>query len=203
MSNHKSEVCPECGFRFQCICSEIPKVTTSWHLALLTHPNELNRDTNTGKLLHRALTNSSVHIWDRVNPPASLIEMINSGDYQPVVLYPSDKSVSLSSLTQKDALQDPPYLFIILDGTWQEAKKMINKSPWLKELASVHLERTLKSEYKLRKNQEDGNLCTYEVGSHLISSFAKNKENYLDRFFNYYISVFNADKSGHKYRYSH
>ncbi|QSA20154.1 DTW domain-containing protein, partial [Vibrio furnissii] len=29
--------------------------------------------------------------------------------------------------------------FILLDGTWQEAKKMERKSPWLKDLPRVAL----------------------------------------------------------------
>lgn len=192
------EPCPNCGLKHQCICQQIPQIQTDWHIALLTHPNERYRDTNTGKLLHRSLVNSSIHTWDRLTPPASLIEMIESLDYQPVVLYPSNTSMAFNAFCASDT--HLPILFILLDGTWQEARKMINKSQWLKTLTSVHLSDNLKSEYKLRRNQKDGNLCTYEVGTQLAKYFNENHSEEMSRFFNYYLPVFNADKSGHKYK---
>ena len=46
-----AQPCPHCGFQFNCICSLLPKLSSEHSLMLLMHPNELTRDTNTGKLL--------------------------------------------------------------------------------------------------------------------------------------------------------
>ncbi|WED21764.1 DTW domain-containing protein [Vibrio sp. JC009] len=198
-SPKKPEPCTGCGFRYQCICPLIPGLDPDWHLALLTHPNELTRDTNTGKLLEKILTNCQIHIWDRVNPPKELLQQISSGEYQPILLFPTEESIPLDEYTGKSA-PTKPYLFIILDSTWQEAQKMLRKSPWIQALPAVHFSGELESGYQLRRNQKKGNLCTFEVGVELIKILNGKKETEkLTEFFNHYLSVFSADKSGHEY----
>ncbi len=58
--------------------------------------------------------------------------------------------------------------FIILDGTWQEAGKIYNKSPYLKEMRTFTLKSKNKSVYNLRRNQKDGGLCTAECVIELL-----------------------------------
>lgn len=60
--------------------------------------------------------------------------------------------------------------FIVLDATWQEARKMERKSPWLADVR-VHLTTDHVSAYRLRRNQQPGNLCTLEVGLMLLRHF--------------------------------
>ncbi|MBM7074478.1 DTW domain-containing protein [Shewanella sp. 202IG2-18] len=50
----------------------------------------------------------------------------------------------------------------MLDGTWQEAQKIFNKSPYLKELPKVKIETSTESIYQLRRNQRGNGLCTAE-----------------------------------------
>ena len=52
--------------------------------------------------------------------------------------------------------------YIIIDGTWQEAQKIYNKSPYLKNLPTVRVEASQKSVYTLRRNQKENGLCTAE-----------------------------------------
>ncbi|MGV8836132.1 DTW domain-containing protein, partial [Cellvibrio sp.] len=51
---------------------------------------------------------------------------------------------------------------ILLDATWQEARKMFNKSPYLKNLPRAHINPRQISQYQLRRNQPEGGLCTAE-----------------------------------------
>lgn len=196
----KPEPCPGCGLSFQCLCTLIPKLNSKTEIILLTHPNEMLRDTNSGKIVSQTLNNCSTFIWDRKQPDAELLRRINSKDKRVLLLFPSEKSRSLEQVDDKAADQSE-FLFIILDSTWQEAKKMLNKSEWLKDIATVHLTTDRPSAYSLRKNQQPGNLCTCEVAIELLSQLGQTTEAMqLSGYFQHYFSVFKADKSGHKYK---
>lgn len=56
-----------------------------------------------------------------------------------------------------------PSQVVILDATWQEARKMLRQSPYLKTAARVSLPPLMpESAFILRRNQQEGGLCTAE-----------------------------------------
>lgn len=194
--------CPKCGFRFQCVCHLWPTINSPLSLVIISHPNELNRATNTGKLLQHSLANCRTFIWDRKQPDSELLACLKESTKIPLVLFPSNDSIELNSIVSKHSHTDiyDNYQFVILDATWQEASKMMRKSPWLNELTKVHLTSTKLSRYSLRRNQQPGHLCTYEVGIELLSLLEDHHDaNTLSDFFLHYLAVFKADKSGHKF----
>ncbi len=193
-----SQPCPDCGFRFNCICSMVPKLTSEQSLMLLMHPNELSRDTNTGKLLQQCQLNVEHAIWDRKQPPKALVERLADTNLYPVLLFPGENSLTLAQVTQQSQQQSKKPLFIILDATWQEARKMINKSRWLEDLPMMGLSTQGDSEYQLRRNQQQGNLCTFEVAAQLLGQLGEeNNQQQMQSFFARYLATFQADKSGH------
>lgn len=192
--------CPHCLLQHQCVCEWLPKTQAPLHIALLMHENELDRETNTGKWLLQSLATSSAHVWKRTEPCTNLMALMASQEYDPYLLFPSDKSIDISEIKrqQEQATTNSTPLFIILDGTWQEAKKMLRKSPWLQGLPQVHLEPTRVSTYQLRRNQQQGHLCTLEVCCELLDAVGEpNSSEQLLVFFEHYMQVFKADKSGH------
>ncbi|MEZ9644619.1 tRNA-uridine aminocarboxypropyltransferase [Vibrio sp. 10N.222.51.C8] len=195
MSNQQA--CHGCSFTHQCICHLIPSVASQIDLVLLTHENELSRDTNTGKLLQQSLDQCQSIVWQRKTPPAELIALLDDKTRQPFLLFPSDQSVECQQAVMTQAQSRKP-LFIILDGTWQEAKKMLNKSSWLQAVPQVHLDITSESSYTLRRNQDSGHLCTCEVGIELLKSLGESESaKLIDDYYQHYLKVFHADKCGH------
>ena len=67
----------------------------------------------------------------------------------------------LSSPVTKATIEEYENI-IIIDSTWQEAKKIFNHSPYLKNAPQFTLKTTNDSLYKLRANQPKGGLCTIE-----------------------------------------
>ena len=195
MSNQQA--CSGCGFTHQCICHLIPSVESQIDLVLLTHENELSRDTNTGKLLQQSLKQCESFVWQRKTPPADLIALLEDETRQPFLLFPSEESMECQQAVLNEASNQKP-LFIILDGTWQEAKKMLNKSPWLQPIPQVHLGITSESSYTLRRNQNSGHLCTCEVGVELLKTLGEDEPaRLINDYYQHYLKVFQADKSGH------
>ena len=56
-------------------------------------------------------------------------------------------------------------LFILLDATWTEARKMFRKSPYLTHLPVLSLQTGQLSRYRLRRAARDDHLCTSEVAA--------------------------------------
>jgi DTW domain-containing protein YfiP len=137
---------------------------------LLTHERELLRPSNTGVLAQSVAPEIVERIvWARNAPHPFLLDAINHENT--VLLYPVD-----------DADESPIESFeniILLDATWQEARKMFNKSPYLKSLPRAHLKPQQTSQYQLRRNQPDGGLCTAECVVEIL--IAKNHIDIAER----------------------
>ncbi|KGY11034.1 hypothetical protein NM22_17835 [Vibrio tubiashii] len=190
--------CPRCLLTHQCVCSLLPAIKAPFHLALLTHENELTRDTNTGQWLNKSLSSASVHIWQRTQLCQKLKAMLGDEQYQAYLLFPSEESQPIADANHQTAINNKQPLYIVLDATWQEAKKMLRKSPWLLELPHVHINPTHDSRYQLRRNQQAGHLCTLEVGCELLKQVGCGKQaDHLLTFFDHYMLAYKADKSGH------
>ncbi|KHT60513.1 hypothetical protein RJ45_23375 [Photobacterium gaetbulicola] len=188
--------CPRCGFHHNCICHAEPALGCPHPFILLTHPKEMGKDTNTGQLMERSLAHCQRQIWDRVNPPQALLGMLADPKYQPWLLFPGDDTVPAIPFR---ATEGKTPLFILLDATWQEARKMIRRSPWLATLPRLALGPETDSAYTLRRNQQAGNLCTCEAGIALLETTGFGQDaNQLQQYFNHFLAVFHAEKSGHK-----
>lgn len=59
-------------------------------------------------------------------------------------------------------------LFIMLDGTWPEARKMFRKSPYLDNLPVISVDLSRLSAYRLREAHAEGQYCTAEVAIALL-----------------------------------
>lgn len=188
--------CPRCGFKHNCICHAEPALSCPHAFILLTHPKEMGKDTNTGQLMERSLPHCQRQMWDRVNPPQALLDLLDDPQYQPWLLFPGDDTMPAKPFRNEP---DKIPLFILLDATWQEARKMIRRSPWLATLPRLELTPNADSSYALRRNQQPGNLCTCEAGIALLETAGFHQDaSQLQHYFNRFIDVFHAEKSGHK-----
>lgn len=123
-------------------------------ITLLTHFKEFDKRSNTGRLVVDVLGSAAEQVrWDRMNPPARLLEEIEAGGV--ALIYPgaeNEHDGDLSGITN----------CILIDGTWHEARKIHQRSPYLQTIRRICLKTDEKSVYNLRKNQKDFGLCTAE-----------------------------------------
>jgi DTW domain-containing protein YfiP len=144
---------------------------------LLTHERELHRTTNTGSLALGDSNNIVERVlWERVNPSKDLTRLIENNEA--VLLYSKGKLSSgrssdipskltpeiwsATSPTTSPVIIEDYENIIIIDSTWQEARKIFNHSHYLQNAPQVTLKTTNDSLYKLRANQPKGGLCTIE-----------------------------------------
>lgn len=121
---------------------------------LLTHSKELQKRSNTGRLVVEVLGSGAEQLrWDRMNPPAGLVEEIETGAV--ALVYPGAANEADDDLAGIGH-------FIIIDGTWHEARKIHQRSPYLRNVRRICLKPAAESVYNLRKNQKKACLCTAE-----------------------------------------
>lgn len=190
--------CSGCGLQHQCVCKRIPQLSSMLQLSLLTHDNEYQRDTNTGRWLRKALPGCQDFGWSRVTPSPGLQARIADQHLYSVLVYPDEQCMSTQQVLDAAAQAGQQPHFIILDATWQEARKMARKSPWLDALPRMQLTPQQQSAYRLRRNQSAGHLCTLEVGCELLQLLdEQDNATQMTRFFDQFMPIFQADKSGH------
>ncbi len=181
-----------------CICPETPAIQANGHFVLLFHAKEPGRQTNTGRLILSAFRESSAFIWDRILPPKDLLLLINQEDVQPWLVFPhSEETAQPSEFSYSEAGRKP--LFIIIDATWQQAAKIVRKSPWLTCLPRLDLKFAEQSRYELRKNQKASRVCTAETATQILRLVNQDQEaDRFDLYFQRFMRNFIADKQQKK-----
>lgn len=131
---------------------------------LLTHSEEFKKTTGTGKLVKEVLNNECGIIeWSRVIPSKTILDLSPENT---LLIYLCEneelKHHHDSEITVKN--------IIIIDGTWQQARKIYNQSPYLKRFKHYEIA-DIKSVYSKRRNQKITGLCTAEVAIQLLAKF--------------------------------
>jgi DTW domain-containing protein YfiP len=135
---------------------------------LLTHTREFEKPSNTGKLVKEILGDAAEQVrWDRMQPPARLVEEIDAGGV--ALIYPGAADEAAGDLTGIRQV-------ILIDGTWQEARRIHQRSPYLRNARRVSLRSAGKSQYNLRKNQKAAGLCTAECVVEILRSIGRDED---------------------------
>ena len=140
---------------------------------LLSHAREINKSTNTGQLVLNCLSLQSRRlIWHRKAEDPNLLQLIdrlNCGDY--ALAYPAISDHS-DQLLLKPA-NSIPEAIVLIDATWQQARKMFNQSPYLQQANQWPIAASGESQFKRRRHQIAGGLCTAECVQLLLIEFAQ------------------------------
>ncbi|KXF82677.1 hypothetical protein ATN88_14395 [Enterovibrio coralii] len=161
------------------------------------HETEVDRATNTGQLLENTLPHCRRHIWQRKTPPTELLTLLADPAAEPYLVFPGETAISLENVVKRTTSKPEakPIHFIIIDATWQQARKMLRKSPWLEDVPTVCLPENLSTAYQLRRNQPEGGLCTCEVGIVLLEAMNEaDNAQALTQYFQTFMQVFEADR---------
>lgn len=147
---------------YYCLCDVQPSLVSRAQGSLLLHSRELTKFSNTGKLVRHCLGDFHCQTWQR----KSDIDLSSDGSRQVVLVFPSDETV------QTVEPNDSQY-WLIIDATWQQAKKMLRQSPLLQSLPRVSISPSQQSRYRLRRNQTETGLATVEVMASLLAGIGE------------------------------
>lgn len=162
----KGERCSGCRLvPSHCLCALRPQVHTQAGMCMLMADIEPLKPSNTGWLIADVVTNTFAFGWARTEVDPALLALLNDPQWQPYVVFPREFADDARVVHDVGHTPHKRPLFILLDGTWDEARKMFRKSPYLQKFPVLSLQPEQLSRYKLRRAQSEAHLCTAEVGA--------------------------------------
>jgi len=184
------------------MCALHPSVPTRAGVCLLMAAVEPLKPSNTGWLVADVVADTFAFGWTRTETDPALLALLSDAQWQPYVVFPGEYAspgrvvhiVQTPGTASAETCKRP--LFILLDGTWAEARKMFGRSPYLDHLPVLSLQPDQVSQYKLRRSRRDDHFCTSEVaalcfklaGEHLAE---QTLVAYLDVFTHHYLQARN------------
>lgn len=181
-----------------CLCDTITPQQAKSRFCLVMFDTEPMKPSNTGRLIADILPQTEAFQWSRTEPPQALLDLVRNPDYQPMVVFPSSYADADRQVLSTPPAGKPP-LFIMLDGTWPEARKMFRKSPWLDNLPLISVDLSRVSAYSLREVHAEGQYCTAEVAIALLDlANDTDAASALSEHFTRFRSRYLAGKSQHQ-----
>ena len=166
----RSERCTHCMLLpYLCICELKKTVSSNSAFLLLMYDDEILKPSNTGRLIADLIPDTYAFIWSRTQPDPQLLQLLNDPKWQPVVIFPEEYATPerIMRTYQKPEDNKRP-LFILLDGSWAEAKKMFRKSPYLNAFPVLSFSPQSLSRYLVRKAVKENQLATAEVAGRVL-----------------------------------
>ncbi len=206
----KGERCPGCRLvPSHCVCALRPTVPTRAGMCLLMADTEPLKPSNTGWLVADVVPDTFAFGWARTEVDPALLSLLADPQWLPVVVFPGEfvdprrvvhepptavRADDADAGTNTEAAATPRPLFILLDGTWPEARKMFRKSPYLDALPVLSLQPDQLSRYRLRRSRRDDHFCTAEVAALCLMLAGETRvsrvlEAWLDVFTHHYLQA--------------
>ncbi|MGL6627594.1 tRNA-uridine aminocarboxypropyltransferase [Aeromonas jandaei] len=159
--------CPACQLREDwCACEWRPELKAEAGFCLLMYDSEPMKPSNTGRLIADVLPDTTwAFLWSRTEPHPELLALLADPAWQPYVVFPACEKEPARLTSEVVLAPGKKPLFILLDGTWPEARKMFNKSPYLDGFPVLAIKPDALSTYGMRVANSEEHLCTAEVAA--------------------------------------
>lgn len=180
------------------MCDLRPVVPTRAGVCLIMAEFEPLKPSNTGWLIADVVPDTFAFGWSRLAVEPALLALLADPQWQPYVVFPGEFAAPervVTELLAGGAEAGRPAarpLFVLLDGTWSEARKIFRKSPWLNRFPVLSLRPEQLSRYRLRRSTHEHHFCTSEVAALCLAlagdlHAAQTLEAYLDVYTSRYL----------------
>lgn len=190
----RAERCADCRvIASHCLCAWKPRVQAESGVCLLMHDTEPLKPTNTGWLIADLIEDTSAFGWLRTSVDERLLALLEDPRWQPYIVFPGEFVAEQRVVGEVVREPGKRPLFILLDATWTEARKMFRKSPYLDRFPVLSLQAEQMSRYRLRRSKRDDHFCTAEVAAMCLdlagdTQASQALDAYLDVFSLHYLS---------------
>ena len=177
-----------------CLCALRPAAPCRAGVCLIMADIEALKPSNTGWLVADVVADTFAFDWARTEVDPALLALLLDEQWQPYLVFPGEFVAPERVVAQVQASMTKRPLFVLLDATWPEARKMFRKSPYLDQLPVLSLQSEQLSNYKLRRSQRDAHFCTSEVAAMCLALAgdalaSQALEAYLDVFTHHYLQA--------------
>jgi DTW domain-containing protein YfiP len=160
----KLNLCLTCRRRLlTCVCQYLRPFETNSRFVILMHPMEFKKEkVGTGRFSNLILKNSEIIVDVCFDENRRFLEVLEDKNYQTVILYPGESTIDLSKAESAEKLGTKPLQFLVIDGTWPCAKKMMKLTTKLHHLTRVSFDTLRISEFQVKHQPLPGCLSTVE-----------------------------------------
>ncbi len=191
-----------------CLCALRRTLPTRAGVCLLMADIEPLKPTNTGWLVADVVSDTFAFGWARTEVDPVLLALLADPRWQPIVVFPGEYAAPGRVLRSVPVDGERRPLFVLLDATWNEARKMFRKSAFLDRFPVLSLAPEQVSRYVLRRSRRDDHFCTSEVASLCLELAGEARaagalEAWLDVFTHHYVQArhqlpFDPDGDAHR-----
>ena len=165
-------------------------------VCLIMTKKEVFKPSNTGWLIADVVSDNFAFIWSRTETDDGLLALLSDPQWQPYLVFPGEYVAPERVTHTVEIASSKRPLFILLDATWTEARKIFRKSPYFDALPILSLLPEKLSRYRLRRSTRSEHLCTAEVASLCLelagdSEASSALDAYFDVFSQHYLDAKN------------
>ena len=169
----KRALCPECKKAMSaCICKYITSIDNQHFIHILQHPSEEKKAIGTARILDLSLQSSKI----------TTAEVFNESEFDInncYLVFPDELAIPAEQFVDnKKQIINAQKQFILLDGSWKKAYKLLMLNPFLQKLPKISININQKSAYRIRKSPREDGLSTVEAGYYLLSQLENNNEKF-------------------------
>ena len=129
---------------------------------VLQHPSERGHSKGTLRVAEACIRELQVLVGEQ---ESDFVALRKHADLEhTALLFPTGKSAPVES-----PMPALPRSWIIIDGSWRKAKRILLSNPWLSLLPHYHFQNPPVSRYAVRRSTQEGGLSTLEAIDYLLS----------------------------------
>lgn len=147
-----------------CWCRLIEPVDTRTRLVFLQHQRESRVRIGTARIAHLALPNSEFHVGTTFS--------LEPGP-RTAVLFPGDDALPPDILREGD-----PWTLVVVDGTWPQARKIVQRDPVLGALPRIGFRPERPGNYRIRREPSAECLATVEAVAQVLAQVEGSPERF-------------------------
>ena len=160
------QYCPHCGYPVKtCLCSAVSQIDADLQFVILQDNKEVAHAKNTARLVALTMPQTTIIQVDREGSTKAVAKTLASWR-SPALIYPSEASVALERAKAESKLSHDCY--ILLDGSWKQAYRMLHTLAVLQTLPHYHFNSAPVSEYRIRHTQLAYSLSTLEAVAYTL-----------------------------------
>ncbi|MFM5522563.1 tRNA-uridine aminocarboxypropyltransferase [Aeromonas jandaei] len=180
-NDKNSRYCTRCTRALKaCLCEYIVPLENRTPLYILQHPYEVAHPKGTAALLAASLQQAEIRVGEDFFRDMWLNDLLADPSLRCYLLWPDEEAISPAELREQMASVSSgaaAVAFILLDGTWRKAFRMLQSNPALARLPRIGLG-AITGQYAIRKKPFPEALSTIEAGYHLLSQWEGEPERY-------------------------
>ncbi len=152
-----------------CPCAEIRPIETCQRIYIFQHPFEVHRPSATARLVTLAVPAVRLFVKDDPEQEQELARLVRDPASRTYLVFPDPSAPQPAEAAARSLAEDGrPASFVLLDGSWRQARRMRRRRPFLRELPLASLRPESTSDYRIRRQSAPENLSTLEAAALLL-----------------------------------